>query len=340
LAGLANALVPLPGQEERAASTARMSEDAKQYISELLGAAEGTGAAQTAGEVVGPPVKAGMKGLALLGSVAPSLIRDWKWRKAADVQKELGLTEVPDYIQKGYGQFMQEQAGRAATNDLGVDDLVKAYGITRSSVNRASREVADDLAKGSTRPEGYMSEWLLSPAGRDYRAAAKEGVVDPAAVADIVRRFEPFGMANTLGKDLEYGATALGGVAPALTQAVTGDKAKWREFAQALPGIGPAKSGFLASLLGRGDLPTLDARQLAVWTGSPGQEVSKFTRRGGGKGGDQAVDRLAERQLKLALALDPSLAPNYQHLAHHTLWDKVGGTETTHDDLIRAMLSR
>lgn len=340
LAGLVNMVMPLPGQDERAAAATRMSEGAKQYIADLLGAPEGTGTMQTAGELVGPPVKGGVKALGMLGAITPSLIKEWKWKKAADVQKELGVNAVPDYIQQGYGKFMQEQAGRAASGDLGADDLVKAYGITRSSVSRAGRNMADDLVKGDVRPEGYMAEWLMSPAGRDYISAAKEGVADPKAVGDIVQRFQPFGMAETLGKDLTYGAEALGPRGAALSEAVTGDKATWRNFAQDIHGIGPAKSGFLASLLGRGDLPTLDARQLALWTGSPGDVVNKFMRRGGGTGGDQAVDRLASRQEQLALALDPSLASQYQHLAHHTLWDALGGTKTTHDDLIRAMLSR
>jgi hypothetical protein len=42
---------------------------------------------------------------------------------------------------------------------------------------------------------------------------------------------------------------------------------QWREWAQSLRGIGPAKSGFVASLLGRGDQPTLDARQILLQTG-------------------------------------------------------------------------
>jgi hypothetical protein len=327
-----------PTRDEYAARYAGMGDRARAYADALMGGSPESSAMGTFGEMLGPPVKGGVKALGVLGAVTPSLIKDWRWRKAADVQKGLGINEVPAYIQQGYGKFMQGQAGRAASGELGSDDLVKAYGITRSSVNRAARNVSDDLAKGSVRPEGYMSEWLLSPAGRDYRAAAQEGVADPAAIDDIVRRFQTFGMADTLGKDLTYGAKELGPRANALREAVTGDKTAWRGFAQDLPGIGPAKSGFLASLLGRGDLPTLDARQLNLWTGSPGDVVSKFTRRGGGLGGDQAVDRLASRQAQLALALDPSLAPQYQHLAHHTLWDKVGGTQTTHDDLIRAMM--
>jgi hypothetical protein len=60
-------------------------------------------------------------------------------------------------------------------------------------------------------------------------------------------------------------------------------------------------------------------------------------KRGKGTGGLEAVDRLTARQKALALDIDPSLDPFYQHLAHHTLWDKMGGAQTTHADLVKAM---
>ena len=285
------------------------------------------------------PFVGGITKSAKAGKLA-NLLHDWKWRPQKDVASELNLSEVPDYIQKGYGKFMQEQAGRAAAGDMGAADLVKAYGITRSSVGRAGREITDDLASGAVRPEGYMAEWLGSGAGRDYLGAAKEGVADAPAISDIVQRFKPFGMADTLGKDLAYGATELGPRAKALSKALTGPVDDWRVFAQDIPGIGPAKSGFMASLLGRGDLPTFDARQIVLNTGRPTDEASKFMRRGGGAGGNQAVDRLAARQTALALKLDPELQPFYQHLTHHSIWDRLGNARTPHDDLVRAMLAR
>jgi hypothetical protein len=94
-------------------------------------------------------------------------------------------------------------------------------------------------------------------------------------------------------------------------------------------------------MLGRGDRPTFDARRINLELPDMSkQEVSNIFRRGGGAGGDQAVDKLAERQKQLALALDPSLEAFRQHLTHHTIWDLIGGTETLHDDIARAMLNR
>jgi len=266
------------------------------------------------------------------------LIKDWHWRPVEDVRADVGgITEVPSYITDTYGRFMKEQAERAAKDDLGPRDLLKAYGITRSSVNRQARDVSDDLASGSMRPEGYFSEWLMSPKGRRYLDAAQKGDVDQGAIDDIVERFGSFGMADTLGKDLTWGAQNLPQRATRLGQAVAGPADVWRGTAQELQGIGPAKSGFIASLLGRGDMPTLDARQLKLQAGPAAADASKYMRRGGGKGGDAAVDRLGQRQTELGLGLPDEFSPHYQHLTHHALWDAVGGTKITHDDLVRAM---
>jgi hypothetical protein len=271
------------------------------------------------------------------GSSAKGVISDWKWRNNKDVQNEVGLQEVPQYIQDGYGKFMQDQRARAESGALGTRDLLKAYGITRSSINRASRNITDDLSGGEIRPEGYFSEWLLSPAGKQYLDAAEVGKIDKQAIGDIKKRFVPFGMADTLAKDLEYAATNIPPLNGSANAAVAGPMEQWRVFAQNLNGIGPSKSGFIASLLGRGDIPTLDARQLILHTGSPAKEASKYIRRGEGAGGNAAVDRLAKRQQEMGLAINEELNPFYQHLTHHAVWDKIGGTQTTHDDLIRAM---
>lgn len=269
-----------------------------------------------------------------------SRIADWQWRPMDQVRAEIpGLTRVEPHITDVYGSFMSEQAGKAKQGKLGNRDAVKAYGITRSSVNRQARKVDDDIARGDTRPEGYMADWLLSPYGQRYLDSVERGAVDEEAIADIVQRFKPFGMAQTLGDDLVWAAGNAHrlGLEGKIGDLVQADPSMWRSYAQGLRGIGPAKSGFYASLLGRGDMPTLDARQLQLHTGEGGAAAYRFMRRGGGLGGDEAVDRLAARQLELGLDLPASLEPFRQHLTHHGVWDAVGGTRTTHADLVGAM---
>jgi hypothetical protein len=265
---------------------------------------------------------------------AKDLIKDWKWRDPQAVKAALqGLSEVPQHIQEGFGPFMRQQAARATGGDLGVDDLVKAYAITRGSVQRQAR--------GSQRPEDAVADWLMSNAGRDYRGAAAIGKTDQGAIYDARQMIKPFGLDESFARDLRYGAENLGPYVANLQQALTGGTRDWHDLAQALNQIGPTKSGFLASLLGRGDIPVLDARQLALHApDSTKQEVSMFLRRGGGEGGNQAIDRLAGRQSDLALALNPDLEPFRQSLTHHAVWDQASGTVTPHDEIAQAMLDR
>ena len=65
-------------------------------------------------------------------------IEDWPWRPLEQVQASLGgMREVPDYIQGGFGQFMNEQAGRAQRGEMTPRDLIKAYTIAQASIARS-----------------------------------------------------------------------------------------------------------------------------------------------------------------------------------------------------------
>jgi len=271
---------------------------------------------------------------------------DWAWKPLKEVTAKLEVTEVPDYVQKGYGDFMKMQAARAAAGNLNKRDLAKAFGITQSSIGRGGLPHASATKAGLkvpntgelVRPEGAFAEWLGSKMGQRYLKAAERGEIDPEAIADIQAKFSPFGKPNQLAEQLAYGATDLVQRPEDISKIVGGDKEAFRDFAQSIKGINQAKAGFIGSLLGRGDLPTLDARQLNLHTLPPeGVKVESVMKRGKHAGAREAVDRLIARQKAMGLDLDPSLDPFYQHLTHHTAWDKASNSKTTHDDLVRAM---
>jgi hypothetical protein len=274
-----------------------------------------------------------------------SVIDDWEWRPSQQVIEEVGLTEVPEYIQSGFGNFMAGQQKRAKAGDVGIRDLIKAYTITRSSVNRSGlpRETATKTGmkipktEGLVRPEGAFSEWLGSKQGQNYLKAAERGEIDERAIADLQEKFAPFGMASVLANDMRWAVNNAPSLSENLSEVIVGDPQTYRNVSQQLQGIGPAKSGFMGSLIGRGDFPTLDARQLRLHTGAGGSEAAKYMRRQQGLGGEQAVGRLADRQQGMNLDIDPAFDPFYQHLTHHAVWDKVANEQTTHDDIVRAM---
>lgn len=273
-------------------------------------------------------------------------LSDWNWKGMPEVSSKLNLREVPDYIQGGYGDFMKEQAKRAAAGDLTARDLIKAYTITQSSIGRGGLSHATATKAGlkipntgnEVRPEGAFAEWLGSPSGQKYLDMAARGEVDPKTLAEIQQQFAPFGKQNDLIQKMQYAAETMPGVAKDLNQAIVGDKDAYRKWAEQMKGVAGAKSGFIGSMLGRGDLPTFDARQITLHTGNQAPVgIGSIMNRGKGQGGREAVDRLAARQEALGLDIDPSLDPFYQHLTHHAVWDKVGDNKTTHDDLVKAM---
>lgn len=302
-------------------------------------------ALEKATPVIDNAIKDAVEGLRNYIDPIASKISDWNWRPMEEVRQEVPTTEVPEYIQKGYGDFMAEQAKRAAAGDLNARDLIKAYTITRSSVNRGGLPYTTATktgmqlpqTKGLVRPEGAFSEWLGSKAGQRYLDMAEKGQFDEHDLDDMMTRFAPFGMPAVLADDMRYAARSLSPRGATISNDVLASPEVYREVSQQLKGIGPAKSGFMASLLGRGDYPTFDARQIRLHTGQGGKDAAKYMTRGKGVGGEEAVARLADRQRAMNMSLDPSLDPFYQHLVHHTVWDKLGNEQTTHDDLVRAM---
>lgn len=272
-------------------------------------------------------------------------IEDWPWRALEPVREKLDLSEVPDYIQKGFGQFMTEQAGRSKRGEMTPRDLIKAYTIAQSSIGRGGLSHATATKTGmrlpntggEVRPEGAFAEWLGSREGQRYLDAAERGTADMTAIGDLQGKFAPFGKHNDQAEKMVLAAKMAQIMGSGLNKALTGSTDEYRDYAEKMKGIAGAKSGFIGSLLGRGDLPTLDARQLNLHALPASVGIGAIMARGKGKGAREAVDRLAARQRAMRLALDPSLDPHYQHLAHHAVWDKASGTETTHDDLMRAM---
>jgi len=289
------------------------------------------------------------------GEVDDDPIKDWQWRPTEDVRNELQLDEIPSHVHK-FGEFMDETARRAATQGLTPRDLIKAYAITRSSIGRGALPVAtvrhpknpeygfDALPKGlqgTLRPEGAMGHWLHTKMGQRYLDEAEAGRVDEEAVRDAIKSMGAFGLPESAeGKALRWAPKNLPGqegrVSELIARAHRGQSSpeEWRGQMR-VPGIAESKAGFFASMLGRGDQPTLDARQIILNTGQSTKKAAPHLSPKGAK--EAAVNRLAGRQTELGLKHDKSMSPFYQHLTHHAIWDKTGGEETTHDDLMQAL---
>lgn len=282
--------------------------------------------------------------------VAGNKLDRFSWRPLPNVHEDLDrLPEIPSHVEN-FGAFMDEMAHRALNGQMSPRDLIKAYLITRSSIrrqairNKTLREKGgfhlpfDDSTK--IRPEGAMAEWLMTPMGQRYLDMAERGKVDEEAVADAQSKMRPFGFHDsTEGQALPWAALNLPQRHKEFAALIADGLSKdpnlpaWRKSSMSLHGIKEAKSGFMGSLLGRGDQPTLDARQVVLQTGLSNDEGTKRMSNVGFAG----VDRLAARQSAMNPKLSGDLEPFRQHLTHHAIWDKAGNDVTTHEDLMRAM---
>lgn len=100
-------------------------------------------------------------------------------------------------------------------------------------------------------------------------------------------------------------------------------------------GAGIAKIPFTAAMLGRGDLPVIDAREIDTWF-SKGKYVRLSQ---DDKLKLAAIPMLADRLEGLRVQMPKALEPFRQYLTHHYVWDASEGSDTMHTDMIRAIES-
>ncbi len=263
----------------------------------------------------------------------------------------LDIAKLPKHV-RPFAEFMVSQSKK----DLSPRDIAKAYLLTVSSVQRSAigastlrRTWPSSPFRGRTvRPEDAMGAILETPTGKRYLDAAVRGTFDKRDARIIGRWFAPFGLTSSLGKQLQ--------TAPALARRsnVIGDKIRrdtpraWSRYVEKdIPYIGFAKAGFFSALLGRGDLPTADAKELEFWLCRIGEwNTEKMRCKSHARTViDPPPDRvmrefqeaLAGRLADMKVKMPKRYQPFYQHLTHHAVWDRIGKTETTHQDMIDAM---
>lgn len=259
----------------------------------------------------------------------PSEIRP---RAVKEVAEELGLSEVTEGA-KQFGYFMRDMKAKGVT----PRDVVKAYLITTSSINRRAvptEKVAtnwSDLVhdEPDLRPEDAFAKLLGTPDGQRYLSAAVEGRFDEQAANAMLEKFKPFGLYNTQREYMRNAAENLSTVADAIVDAVGNmPTEQYAEFVREnFKGISFGKVGFMSGMLGRGDLPTVDVRERKIWYGDREVTVDK-----------RILLQVRDRLARLAIPLTEDLKDYYQTIVHHAVWDRIEGTDTSHADIKTAML--
>lgn len=259
----------------------------------------------------------------------PSEIRP---RAVKEVAEELGLSEVTEGA-KQFGYFMRDMKAKGVT----PRDVVKAYLITTSSINRRAvptEKVASNWSdlvhdEPDLRPEDAFAKLLGTPDGQRYLSAAVEGRFDEQAANAMLEKFKPFGLYNTQREYMRNAAENLSTAADAIVDAVGNlPTEQYAEFVREnFKGISFGKVGFMSGMLGRGDLPTVDVRERKIWYGDREVTVDK-----------RILLQVRDRLARLAIPLTEDLKDYYQTIVHHAVWDRIEGTDTSHADIKTAML--
>lgn len=258
------------------------------------------------------------------------------------------LARLPKHIEP-FGRYMR----LAAEEPITARRLVKAYVMTRASVQRQGvpKGTVCRVYPGYTplprhadtamvRPEDVMARLFFTPAGERYLDAAERGGFDAEAARELADRMHCFGLidnAQGLYEDMRRAAEDVAPRTPEYERALSAAPQDYWAFMKSNAfGIGASKAGFFAALLGRGDIPTFDAREIELW--SRYANTRKALKR---KVRWEDVVKLRERLLAVPMQLPRELEPYRVHLVHHALWDAYAKgarpSKTSHGALIRAM---
>lgn len=281
-----------------------------------------------------------------LGKSLPLVETEDALERIAARQPQARLDKLPKHIEP-FGRYMQLAAAEPVTPRR----LVKAYVITRSSVQRQGlpkatvcrafpdyRPLPRHADPRMVRPEDAMARLLFSEPGARYLDAAAAGRFDAAVARELADRMQCFGLIDNpqgLYADMRYAATSLAPRTDAFAAALKAPGPEyWKYVRKNVKGIAESKAGFIAALLGRGDIPTFDARERDLWLRYAKQRKAKNV-------SWSTIERLRDRFQSFPMELPEGLEPFKVHLVHHALWDAFAAGErpskTSHGALIRSM---
>ena len=283
-----------------------------------------------------------------------------------ELAREILSKDVPEHL-KPVTEFIFRQRQKFLDGKMTVRDVAKAYIITVSSIQAGA--IGVDAIKASTgqtfpeyatmrgktgdiqiRPEDAVSAWLLTPDGKKALDSLEQtGKVDGKLWQPLIDLRQAYGN-NTL-KTWAFSPKSKGvnlykiEEMTRLINQTGGNPRKLEGAVQRLVGIKDAKAGFIKHLLGFGDTPTVDAREINFWlTGqadisslkTKGAEVARAAKDAGGKVRKYVVKRIGNQIKDLAKRYDMDVNVG-AHIVHHWLWDATSNEVTTHAVMMDAM---
>jgi hypothetical protein len=296
--------------------------------------------------------------------------------------KLLGGAE-PEYL-KDVQDFMLRQRKKLTSGQMQNRDVAKSWILTEASMgaqaikyqtfmNSIRNSMPDfemDIpayyryrdAHGVEwiRPEEATAAWLMTTQGKAALDQLDQGLFNRADWDTMLTVRDAFGR-NPL-RDWLFGPNKSGQLTLSNISEITEQINQYGsaqmsnemgDYLMKLAGIGRNKTAFQKHLLGMGDAPTIDAREIAYWITGQG-DIRNYD--GPAKAAidmikdrpavlqqpvfnrymdDNIRSRFAEiRDYGVGEGIDPDV---YNHVMHHWIWDKVKDTQTTHKGMYDAM---
>ena len=278
----------------------------------------------------------------------------------------------PEYL-RPVAQFITDQRQKLAGGQMTRRDVMKAYAMTVASQGSGARAVeviANNVAKdgvrfrpskdfttvdkqgrAAIRPEEAAAYWLGTDAGQRALDNFEAGRFSPDDWKELVAIRKAYGddRFNNLGAFNPENIRTMDKVLADLN-ASRADTGKVMDAVQQLRGIKTGKKGFIAHLLGIGDVPTIDAVEINFWLTGKADIGKLNTRRANlarniknsisDRRVSQEMFRRIDQRINALRDEVPGgaeIAPEvWSHVMHHWLWDKSKGIETTHEGMYRA----
>ena len=278
----------------------------------------------------------------------------------------------PEYL-RPVAQFITDQRQKLANGQITRRDVMKAYAMTIASQGSGARAVeviannvakdgvrfrpskdfttADKKGRAAIRPEEAAAYWLGTDAGQKALDNFEAGRFSPDDWKELVAIRKAYGddRFNNLGAFNPDNIRTMDRVLADLN-ASRADTGKVMDAVQQLRGIKTGKKGFIAHLLGIGDVPTIDAVEINFWlTGKA--DIGKLNTRkatlarsvkesiSDRRVSQEMFRRIDQRinALRDEVPGGANISPEvWSHVMHHWLWDKSKGIETTHEGMYRA----
>jgi hypothetical protein len=278
----------------------------------------------------------------------------------------------PEYL-RPVAQFITDQRQKLANGQMTRRDVMKAYAMTVASQGSGARAVeviannvakdgikfrpskdfttADKQGRAAIRPEEAAAYWLGTDAGQRALNNFEAGRFSPDDWKELVAIRKAYGddRFNNLGAFNPDNIRTMDKVLADLN-ASRADTGKVMDAVQQLRGIKTGKKGFIAHLLGIGDVPTIDAVEINFWlTGKA--DIGKLNTRkatlarsvkesiSDRRVSQEMFRRIDQRinALRDEVPGGADISPEvWSHVMHHWLWDKSKGIETTHEGMYRA----